>query len=160
MCKIILNMRRCNFQLCVKSHASTLPCSLAINTQPTKYSGCVMEIRLSLYCSLLESLPFSQLCHTCLTPTPPTTPPHPPLSHCHSITHTTLVTQVHTVTADSSPQGPNCSTPPTDTQPTPPNQARWTCTWFIMLIMSHAHNPTPTGPRRPLPHPYTVVRYY
>ena len=110
--------------------------------------------------SLFPSLLFSQLCHTCLTPTPPTgtTPPHPPLLHCHNITHTTLVTQVHTVTADSSPQGPNCYTPPTDTQPTPPNQARWTCTWFIMFIMSHAHNPTPTGPRRPLQRPYTVVR--
>ena len=108
--------------------------------------------------SLFPSLLFSQLCHTCLTPTPPTTPPHPPLLHCHNITHTTLVTQVHTVTADSSPQGPNCSTPPTDTQPTPPNQARWTCMWFIVFVLSHAHHRTPTGPRRPLPHPYTLLR--
>ena len=44
--------------MCKITHSPTLPCSLAINTQPTKYSGCVMEIRLALYCSLLESPSF------------------------------------------------------------------------------------------------------
>ena len=29
------------------AHSPTLPCSLAINTQPTKYSGCVREIKLT-----------------------------------------------------------------------------------------------------------------
>ena len=29
-----------------------------------------------------------------------------------------------------------------------------------MFVLSHAHHPTPTGPRRPLPPPYTVFRAY
>ena len=41
-----------------------------------------------------------------------------------------------------------------------PNPTRWACTWFIVFVLSHAHHPTPTGPRRPLPRPYTVVRTY
>ena len=99
-------MRRCNFRLCVKLHACTF--SHTAMLARNKHSAykilwlCYGHQAYILCCSLLESLfpslLFSQLCHTCLTPTPPTTPPHPPLLHCHSITHTTLVTQVHTVT--------------------------------------------------------------
>ena len=93
-----------NFQLCVKSHACTfshLPWSHAINTQPTNYSR---EIRLTLhvgYCSLLRILDLFPE-HTLILC-------HPASLHCHIVTHTTVVTHVHTVTADSSPH--SCTPP-------------------------------------------------
>ena len=67
------------------------------------------------------------------------------ISSPSTLSHRHTLMQVHSVTVDSSPQVRR-----TPSRPLPTGRVR-------CLPLSHAHHPTPTGPRTPLPHPYTCV---
>ena len=94
------------------------------------------------------------MCYVCtysFTPAPTTAPPHPPSSHCHIVTHTTLVTQVHSVAVDPTPQVRyNVRTP---CGPLPTQQGGCVC--GLQCLSCHTHTI-----RRPVGPSHVRTRWY